>query len=244
VANLIHKPGEVHYLPPDDMPGGDPQTRRHVVASTCAPPSESATLAFGSTKATEASFGATYYLLDPFASNYRQTGFDQPTYIYLSRLFSTDIDALGRPHGQIVHELPTLLHLVGVALGVGTGTSDGGRAAGSLRGRLVQFDPLLAQSLDTKFGLIVTEPRYSVRQRYQTVIPILDGDRFDAAANDVVAEQRDWIAALDNARAVIFAVPDVFTVWHRSRISRPLPNVVDAATINAIDEAFQRHFGI
>ncbi len=241
---MRHSPGEVHFLPPDDMPGGDNSTRRHVLVSACLESSEAAALAFGSTKATEAGYGAAHVLLDPYATKYRQTGFDEPTYIYVSRLFSEDLDALGYPVGRVIQEMPAILQQASVALGIGTGTCDSGSAAGSLRGRLVQFDPVLTRTIDTSFGVIVSEPRYSLQQRYQNVVPILDEARFNANPGDVIVERRDWLTHLGGMSKAIFAVGDVFAVWHPSRISRPLPGVIDEAAMNAIDDALRAHFGL
>lgn len=240
-----HVPGEVHWLPPEAIGGGDPKERRQVLLSACPPDTETVTFAFGSTKGTEASLGATHLVLNPFATNYRGTGFDEPTYIYLSRLFSTHVDELGQPVGQIVYELPSLLRLMGIALGLGTGTAIHGRAAGSLRGRVVQFSRELRESVGANYGIVVTEPRYSVRRRYQTIIPIVNGAEYGSTLYDiaVAASGAPWLAALELETAVL-TVPDVFSAFHASRIANVLPTAVDEATMNALDEALRVHFGL
>jgi hypothetical protein len=236
-------PGEVYFLPPESIPGGDKKTRRHVLLSACPPEAEAATLAYASTQATEASHGAAHVLLNPFATQYKGTGFDQATYIYPSRLFTTDMaDLPAAPVGHIIHEMPRLQRALLASLGVGSGTWAAGTASGSLRGRLVELDATLADH-GARYALIVTEPRYSLRLRHQTVVPVLDGTKVEATPNDVVAEDGAWLKPLRMKQAIL-AVPDIFSLWHRTRISRPLDAGVGEATMNAVDEAIRRHFGL
>jgi hypothetical protein len=53
----------------------------------------------------------------------------------------------------------------------------------------------------------------------------------------------DWTNSIGYASAVL-AVTDVFTLWYRSHVSRPMSVVVDESAINAIDEALASHFGL
>jgi hypothetical protein len=61
----MHYAGEVYLLPPDAREEGDPKPRRHLLLSTQKAPGDILVFAFASTEATEASFGAAYFLLDP-----------------------------------------------------------------------------------------------------------------------------------------------------------------------------------
>jgi hypothetical protein len=238
-------PGEVYFLPPEAREDGDPKTRRHVLLSACDDDSDIVALAYASTAGTEAAFGASYVLLDPYATQYQGTGFDQPTYIYPSRLVSVGVDALTKPVGIVVDEMQQIREKLRIALGLGTGTVAGTLlAAGSLRGRVVQFSASVLQETEAAYGLIVTEPRYSLQQRYQHVIPILDAGEYEPAAGDVVVTDTLWLREMGKFDSAILAVPMVFSVFHPVEVSRPLSVVVDDPTIAAVDEALIQLFGL
>jgi hypothetical protein len=242
---MQHNPGEVYYLPPEAHEDGDPKTRRHVLLTVCDASTEMAVLAYASTAGTEASFGAANFLLDPYATRYRGTGFDQPTYVYPSRLVNIPTESLTRPEGMLVDEMQRVRETLRVALGLGTGTLKGTLlAAGSLRGRVVQFSASLVAETDAEYGIIITEPRYSLQQRYQHVIPILDAGKFEAGDGDVVATKTQWLAEMGRFDNAILAVPMIFSVWYPTEISRTMPVVVDDPTIAAIDDALLELFGL
>lgn len=58
-------PGEVWFLPPDAVERGDAKSRRHVLLTRCEEHEGMGVFAYGSTKDTEAAFGAAHLLLDP-----------------------------------------------------------------------------------------------------------------------------------------------------------------------------------
>ena len=168
-------PGQVYYLPRESREDRDKGDRPHVLLSLCPPGCEVVTLAYGSTKATDAHHGAEHVLIDPAAMSYRGTGLIFPTYVYPSRLVSYATDALDRPAGQLIDEMPLLHRRLRRALGLGSGVTREANVAGAnRRGRIVELVPELAYEWEAGYGLVVTEPGYSRTGYQQTVIPVLD----------------------------------------------------------------------
>ena len=108
---------------------------------------------------------------------------------------------------------------------------------------MVELNAALVREIDARYAVIVTERQYSTRQRYQTIVPVLDGAEYLPTANDVQVTQGAWLRAVGMTSAIL-TVPDVFSVWHRTLISRALPAVVDQAAMGAVDEALRVHFGL
>jgi hypothetical protein len=126
---MTRYPGEVYYLPPEAAADGDPKHRPHVLLSTCNDSAETATLAYCSTQATDAAFGAAHVLVNPAASKYRLTGLREATYVYPSRLTICDVEDLGDLAGRIIDEVPDIRLKLVQALGIGTGSCIGAGAA-------------------------------------------------------------------------------------------------------------------
>src|SRR5215212_792521 len=79
---MMPGPGEVFYLPPepgDDSHKGD---RPHVLVSLYGSDTEVVTLAYGSTRPTDALRGAEHVLVDPSSAAEQRTGLIYPTYVY------------------------------------------------------------------------------------------------------------------------------------------------------------------
>jgi hypothetical protein len=181
--------GEVYQLPPAELDEDDPKYRPHVLLTDSPEEDSPCTLAYCSRQATEMSFGARACLVDPHRTSYRRTGFTHPTYVYPNRLVSVDAGDLLEPVGKVVDELVEIRDRLRTALGLGTGRGAGrGEAAGSWRGQIVVFQPPYADGLDTPFGLVVTEPRYSREERFQLIVPIHDADEVEEVENDLIVE--------------------------------------------------------
>lgn len=236
--------GEVHKLPPDDLADGDRKWRRHVLVSQVRRDSQTVVLAFASTKGAEASHGAKHYLVDPAATQYEGSGFTDPTYIYLSRLFAGPVDCIAEPVGHVREAVGPLLRLLKLALGIGTGTCAQGPAAGSCRGRIAQLWPSVAKRMGTPYALVITEARYSDRRRYQTVIPLLDRDQMLSEPGDVTVDSAPWLTELGLKDGGILAVGDITTLYHGHYIEKLTKSAVDAQTIRAVDDAMCGLFGL
>lgn len=242
-------PGEVWFLPPDATEGGDAKGRRHVLLTLCKDHDDAGILAYASTQATEAAFGAAALLLDPRRTQHGRagrSGFNRPTYIYPSRLVGASAIEMRRMAGRLVDELAELRVLLRKALGIGTGTSvTSTMARSSWRGRIVRFSEALRREMDCSYGLVITEPAYSSRQRYQLVVPVLDMREFDSAGMDVVVEGKEWLPLVfGDARAVAFAVEMVQTVFHPTEIGAHASTVVDGDTVSRIEARLLEMFDL
>lgn len=138
--------------------------------------------------------------------------------------------------GRIVEELPALRRSLRSALGIGTGSCGGsGVAGGSWRGRVVVPRPAVAEEVDCEHALIVTEPRYSLRERYQIVVPLLDPDLFEPHKLDVPL-------SVGTVGPRIAAVNMVQSVFHHRDIRRATEVAVDELALRRIDVALLKLF--
>lgn len=234
-------PGEVWFLPPDAGEGGDAKGRRHVLVTRCEDVGDVAVFAYASTKGTEAAFGAAALLVQPpetpFATRAR-TGFDRATYVYPSRLVAAGPEQMQRKTGRLREELPLLRLLLRNALGIGSRSH-----SWSWRGTIVTFSAALQAEMDCSHGLVVTEPVYSSRKRYQIVIPVLDTRVFETGGMDLVVAEQDWLPQVfGDSVPVAFAVEMIQTVFHPTEIQGSGCAVVDAPTLAAVDARLVRLF--
>jgi hypothetical protein len=239
-------PGEVWFLPPDDDDQGDPKWRRHVLLTTCDESRDlPAVFAYASTQSTEAGRGAAYVLFDPGSARYGKSGhagFTSATYIYPTRLVSVDPRDLRQFRGRLIEEMAELRLKLQEALGLGTGTTLGqGGAAGSWRGRVIRLTAEYAARTGFELGLIVTEPQYSNRQRYQIIIPlVLD---VEPELGDVVVRDKEWLSNIEDGLAfAVLAVPFVHSVFHPTRVMGYIGTEVDEATMAEVDDGLRALF--
>jgi hypothetical protein len=242
-------PGEVWFLPRDAREEGDSKGRRHVLLTDCGEVDDCGVLAYASRQAQEARHGAAYVLIDPFMTAYGKkgrTGFDQATHIYPCRLVGASSEEMDRCVGRIIDELPAIRSELHVALGLKTGSSSGvGVAAGSWRGRIITLDRGLAAEMDCERCLIVTEPSYSLRQRYQLVIPVLDSNHFEEEPLDTIVEGYPWIGeVLPGADRALLATSAIQTAFHPSEITAWTGVVVDELVMAEVDLALLSLFGL
>lgn len=237
-------PGEVWYLPPDALEGGDPKGRRHVLLTPCDDTGDIGVFAYASTQATEAHFGAAALLVDPAAGRYGHTGFSKPTYIYPSRLIPAASEDFQRLTGRLIDEMPELRRCLQEALGFGTGTSSGrGSAAGSWRGRIVELTTTVSEQIGFALGVIISEPAYSMRKRYQVIIPVGDLRTLTPAAGDLVVTTGDWFRGIfTEPTEILFAVADVQSVFHPVEVAGWTVGVVDGDTVERIETELARLF--
>jgi hypothetical protein len=238
-------PGEVWFLPPEARADGDFKWRRHVLLTTCEEQGDIGIFAYATTVAVESGLGGASFLVDPYANAYRHSGFSAPTYVMPCRLVPAASEDMQRMAGRIIDEMPAIRSELRRALGLGTGTRIAGAASGSLRGCVVELGDALAGESGFRFGMLVTEGRYSLARRYQLLIPLLDGTEYDSQADDVVVIGTAWTGEIRPGLDVgILAVRLIQTAFHPLEIARVLPIVVDDATIGEIDRALLRVFGL
>ncbi len=242
----MHYAGEVYLLPPDAREEGDPKARRHLLLSTQKSPGDILVFAFASTQATEASFGAAHFLLDPFATTYHQTGFAEATYIYPSRLVSVEEEDLVRFMGRVLDEMPAIRDLLRVALGLRTGTGRAtGKAAGSWRGAVVRLAPAIAAEGGYTYGLVVTEPQYCRRFRFQSIVPLIDASDIEPEPGEVHVTGAPWSADVgEGLGSAILSVPMITSVFHPREIVGMPMTFVDESTMSEVDAALIHLFDL
>jgi hypothetical protein len=91
--------------------------------------------------------------------------------------------------------------------------------------------------------LVVTEPQYSNRQRYQIIVPvILD---VEPEPGEVVVRDKGWLSDVEDGLSfAVLAVPFVHSVFHPTRVSGDVGAVVDEVTMIEIDDALRALFAL
>jgi hypothetical protein len=242
---MSHEPGEVWLLPPAAEEGGDPKVRRHVLLTSRADSGGVGTLAYASTSVTEARFGAAHLFVDPAVSRSPRLGFARPSYVYPSRLSLAYTADLLRITGRITDEMPLLWMALRQALGMAGAGTRAPLAAPNWRGRVIRLTSGVSASIGCEHGIVVTEPAYSSRERYQIIVPVVDSGEFEPEPGDVEITEGDWLRAVaPSARGLVAAVPDAQSVFHPLEIDGWTGATGDDGTMRRIDEALVRLFGL
>lgn len=240
-------PGQVYYLPPEQREAHGKGDRPHLALSLCTVESDTVTLAYGSTKSTDAEHGAAHVLVHPFATRYRGTGLSESTFFYPSRLVSFSPADLPEPSGRIIDEFPVVRQQLRIALGLGQGvTKEASYRGANRRGRIAEYTLEAAEELDASRCLVITEPGYSRTAFQQTTIPILSEAKYETRAGDVILRRTssEWLRTFGETDSLIFAVPMITSVYERDSLARYLDDVVSESTMREIDAALMQHFGV
>lgn len=238
-------PGQVYYLPREATEDASKGDRPHVLLSLCPPGAEIATLAYGSTKPTDARHGAEAVLVEPGATSYRGTGLVYPTYIYPSRLVSFPADALAAPAGLIIDEMPLIRESLRRALGLGTGVTRERNAPGmNRRGRLVELVPDVVEEWEVRYAVVVTEPRYSRTGFQQTVVPLLS-EECEPRPLDVIFPPASPLARVHPPLVhTMLATTMIATVHQPSSVACYLDIVIEPYLLRQVEAALVLHFGL
>jgi hypothetical protein len=237
--------GNLYLLPAEEDPGGDPKDRAHLVVSLVDPLSDLVTLAYCSTRSSEADLGSPHVLVDPSGATFAVTGLREATYVYPSRLVTEEILRLGQPIGRVLDEMPAVRRELRLALGIGLGTAHTpGPALGGLRGQLIQLGPTLAEQLTTRYAVVVANPTYARKQRYLNIVPLFDSDEYEPASVDLVCDRRQWAAGLALPERVLICISAICSCYglDPNHLDAVLGRVVDDATTQSIDDGLLRHF--
>lgn len=240
-------PGQVYYLPPEAREGLNKGDRPHVALSLRAPRVETSTLAYGSTKATDALRGAAHVLVEPRPGGPGGTGLSRSTYFYPSRLLTFAVGDLPEPAGRVIDELPRFREQVRRALGLGQGVTREANARGTnRRGRIAEYAPSVSRDLDATHCLVVTEAEYSRTGLQQITIPLLNAMEYHAAPGDVLVQNpSDWDGRFAlRHRSLLIAVPLVTTVHERDSIARYTRTIVSEGTMLEVEASLALHFGL
>lgn len=236
-------PAEVYYLSPTLEEGFSKGKRPHVSVSRCAPEDDVVTLAYGSSRDTDALSGAPHVLVDPSATRYWRTGLSKPTYFYLSRLIGTPAEDLPDPSGRIIREMPLVLKRLRSALGFGTGvTREPNSRGANRRGRIAIYTSDITSELGTDRCLIVTDPAYSRQGIQQITIPLLDASAFESRPGDVPVPIRPLSPGPE--QNLFAATSMIFSVYERRHLEEYTPHVIDPRTLRSVENALALHFAL
>ncbi len=149
--------------------------------------------------------------------------------------------------GRLDGELPQLLSVLRLALGIGTGTvlSSGWTGRPSWRGKVVRLGSSAREAIGYTFAVVLTEHRYSMHRRYQLVVPIGNRAAMDPLEQDLVVTGRDWLQVLDmHPAGAVLAVAEVQSLFHRDEIEAWTGVVIDEETLREIEAALSRLFDL
>ena len=242
---MRHEPGEVWFLPPAAEKGGDPKERRHVVLAPCDEVGDVGSFAYASTQGTEARFGAPHLFVDPGSSRSPRTGFSRPSYVYPSRMTLAYSEDLLRKTGQLVDEMPQLRGVLREAVGLGRLRAETAWVPPNWRGRVVRLSTGASESIGYQHGIVVTEPAYSSRERYQLIVPVIEASHLEPERGDLVITEGDWLRSIGSGPSgVLIAIPDTQSIFHPLEIDGWTGTVVDATAMGQIEDALAGFFAL
>lgn len=251
--------GHVFILPHHRVPSSDAKDRGYVLLNRSAPPAP-ATLAFRSSKPTERDqFGAPAadlgpVTVSPAARSYGRRsvrGAGASSLVYPTRLVSWPSIDLVRSVQTVTTLLKSIRQTTATALGMGTGTHV---AAGhGYRGRLLRLSDSGNKVLPFRWGVILTEHRYSAQQRWQIVVPIFRSAR-KPLPNDVLLGDQcspatappEWVAAINPTwSGAALACSLVCSVSHLDgHVERIDSTTVDGDTLAGLEAALMTRFAL
>jgi mRNA-degrading endonuclease toxin of MazEF toxin-antitoxin module len=240
-------PGEIYQLRTEEGSHDQETSRPHVVLSPRDENDTVTTLAFGTSSDLEAAvYHAPHIVVSATSTLFRATGLTRTTYVYPSRLVAALSDDIGTYLGRVIDEFPELRDTqLPRALGLGTGTCLGeGRARESLRGRIARFTDAFAELIGARFGVVISEPLYSRRNRIQNFVPVVDGGIFAIEAPCFAVTDAEWLSQLSGFEAAAFMIPLVQSAYAQDDIAEYLANPIDTETMAILEEALaSRLFG-
>lgn len=242
------RPGNIYALSREEDPRGDPKPGRpHLLLSLPDAAVELATLAFCSTKDTEANFGAPHVIINRKNPILEWMRLLEPTYVYVSRLVTEEPNRLGPSMAGVHDEMHRVRAALRTAIGLGTGTANGaGAARDTLRGRILRLGPVVEGQLGTPYALAITGPGYVRKLRYQNVVPLYEADEYDHAGVDFVAENCEWVKRLGMSERVLLSINAVCSCFYpdRNHVRGLQGTVVDEQTMVDVDRALTSRFGL
>jgi hypothetical protein len=166
----VRPAGHIFFIPAAERVTDDTKNRPHFLANRCDPaadPDGLATLAHMSTRNTECiQYGCSCHPI----SNSRLKRADQDgNFVVAARLVPELPENLKVSGMSAVDEVPSLR--AAVMRAIASGDERTRPAPEGVRGRLVR---VLDRKADFRYGVVVTEGKYSAQRRYQVVVPIID----------------------------------------------------------------------
>lgn len=245
----VHNPGTMFWMPPYRGLPGDPTHSGHPHALIVpAEPARTCTLVYGSTSAAEEAVGGQCHLVQPQRTGVGHNGLSKATRFYTGVLSLRAYEDLPERRGWLGKEVPDLRKKLRRSLGVGKGCAgEAKHEPRSWRGRIVQLSQFVENTLGSDLGVLVTEPRYSAEQRYQVVVPIIDGTGVTEVVSPALRiTSPPWVNLLgDEVTDAILLVPSTVSVRHTNEyIVSDTGSVLNRAHMDAIDEHLCIWFGL
>jgi hypothetical protein len=203
-----------------------------------------ATLAYGSTREAEKSLGAACIEVAPQRLGVNRNGLWIRTHFYPGILLRRDHERLPAPAGSLGRSIDDFKTCLRQALGIGQGSCiAGGVPTGSRRGRIVELQPALSGTMQTRFAVLLAEAGYSRSKNYQIILPIIPGDGKAAAESVLQIRDREWMSVFRRRPlSVLLPIPIVQSVWYTTDILRETAFVMDDATLREIDRRLCDYF--
>lgn len=252
----MYRASETHTLPLEGRPGGDDKGRRpYLLLHDCPVGRPVASFAYGSRQPTLKNEGGAYALIDRGPANgpgYAGTGLHDRTYFYPSRIRPQLRSGLSAPLGHINGaEMADVREQLGISLGLGKGTSLSGEARHSWRGLFVELHPFVQRITMATHALVVTDPAYARRRRYQHLIPLVDAGAGLPVIPGSLRVEEEWLKQLvPTYEAAYLVIPSLFSGSEATRpetpgmIVQPTAVCADNGTITRVDAALVSHFGL
>src|SRR5205807_666328 len=135
----------------------------------------------------------------------------------------------------IIDELPALRRELRRAIGIGMGScaDPSAPARGSLRGTVVRFRSDYERMVGTRFGVLISEPGYSLERQWQNIVPIFNADEFGPKALDLVSTG-GWLAQTGMERAHVLHQATQFCSTD-DHIESGMPEAIDAETMKQLE---------
>jgi hypothetical protein len=204
------------------------------------------TLVYGSTRRTEAEFGAACIEIDPCREGVNRNGLEEKTAFYPGILVRDRYERLPSHAGTVGKSLGELRTALRDALGIGRGSCLSKDAPpGSRRGRIVRLEQGLARDMRTPFAVLLTEAGYSRARRYDLILPLLRDDGLVPGADVLRLSSREWMAVFPQPTTdVLLPIPIVHSVWYARDVARETEYVVDEASLTEIDARLCEFFSL
>jgi hypothetical protein len=239
------RPGHVFWFPRGSTWLNRDKPRPFTLATSCSA-GQLGTLIYGTTRRTEAEFGATCFEIDPSREGVNRNGLDEKTAFYPGILVRDRYERLPPHAGSVGKSLGELRAALRTALGIGRGSClSAGAAAGSRRGRIVRLEERLAHTMRTPFAVLLTETGYSRARRYHLILPLVQDDGSTPVADVLRLVSREWMSVFPGSTAsALLPIPVVHSVWYGYDIVEETEYVVDEESLREIDARLCEFFSL
>jgi hypothetical protein len=171
--------------------------------------------------------------------------------VYPTRLVSWPSADLVRSSQTVTTLLRSIRQTTAIALGIGTGTC--ALAGVGYRGKLLRLSDRGNMVLPFRWGVVLTEPKYSAQERWQVVVPIFRSAR-KPLQNEVRVGDQDspetalpqWLSAINPAwKGTVLACALVCSVSHRDgHVDQISAATLDDRTLAALEIELSVRFAL